>query len=194
MPVVSFLLVTVVAGFYLFLIVYVANMVPVGASAYFRKRGWWNAPVWEGLLGKNKTAVGTTAGLLAALATAFVEHVFNDWSDAPKYLHLESVYALPWPLLGFGMGTGALVLCDMVKSVVKRHWAHIKPGGAWKPWDDLDFGLGTAAFFALLVLTESIKLTWNLPLAVLSGILIGFYFNPKVNKLSHRHGIKAVAH
>lgn len=194
MFIIDFLLATVVAGFYLFLIVYVANMVPVGASSYFRKRGWWNRPVWESLLGKNKTWVGTTAGLLAALAAAFAENELNLWSSAPKYLRLEGVYKLPWPLLGLGMGAGALIFGDMAKSVAKRHWAHIEPGGPWKPWDDLDFGLGTTGVLIFLVVFRSIDLTWNLPFAILSGVLIAFYFNPIVNRWSHRKGIKDKPH
>ncbi|MBI4088001.1 hypothetical protein HY418_01295 [Candidatus Kaiserbacteria bacterium] len=191
---INFLTATVVGGFYLFLIVYIANMVPVGASSYFRKRGWPNGPIWKSLFGENKTWVGTGSGLLAAMVTAFAENGLNAWFDIPKYLHMESIYALPWPLLGLAMGGGALVVGDMMKSVVKRHVAHIKPGGIWKPWDDLDFGLGTTAVLILLLVTGFIELTWNLPLAVLSGVLIGFYFNPKVNKWSHRRGIKAVGH
>lgn len=194
MFIIEFPLITIVAGAYLYLLAYTANMAPVAASAYFRKRGWWNRPVWERLLGKNKTVVGTVAGLVAAVAAAFVENELNVWFGLPKYLHLESVYRLPWPVLGLLMGAGALIVGDMFKSAVKRHVWHIEPGAPCKPWDDLDFGIGTATTLTFLVLRGSIEFTWNLPLAVLAGVLIGYHFNPIVNKWSHRRGIKAVGH
>lgn len=180
----EFLGVTIFAGLYLFLPVYAANMAPVPAS---KIAGRWNRPLWEARLGKNKTLVGTSAGLLAGLLVVFVESELDKRFSILAGLRPEGVRIVSWPLLGLLLGVGALVVGDMGKSLIKRKLG-IKPGAPWKPWDDLDFGIG--AGIILLVLAWE----WQAVPMILAGVTVGFFANPLVNKLSHRAGIKAVPH
>ena len=131
MTTLEFLFVTLVGGFYLFLPAYAANMAPVGASSFFRRMGWWNAPIWEGKLGKNKTWVGTIAGLTAAVIVAGIQARL---SSTPFFENLRPVVINdhPWFRLGLLVGLGALVVGDMGKSLLKRGRG-IKPGTPWKP-------------------------------------------------------------
>ena len=130
-----------VTGFWLFLPSYAANMTPVGASALFRRLGWWNGPIWERRLGTNKTWFGTTSGLLAAVLVAWAEAELEKRFPFLANLRPEAVRLVPWPLFGLLMGVGALVIGDMSESLLKRSIG-IKPGESWKHFDDIDHGLG----------------------------------------------------
>ena len=176
------------AGLYLFLPAYIANMVPVGASALFRRLGWRNAPIWESRLGRNKTWVGTSAGLLATMFAAWAQTEFEKKFPFVGGLRPEGVRTMPWPFFGLLMGVGALVIGDMAKSLVKRTFG-IAPGKPWKPWDDLDYGFGTSVVLLPFVWQQPHMLV---PMA--AGVAIGYYANPIVNRLSHRAGVKAVPH
>ena len=97
MTILQFLATTVAGGFYVFLMAYAANMATVPATRFLFKK--WNRPISEKKLGKNKTWVGTVAGFLAAMFVAFAENVLNAKYPIPEYLHLETLYHIPWPLL-----------------------------------------------------------------------------------------------
>jgi CDP-2,3-bis-(O-geranylgeranyl)-sn-glycerol synthase len=76
--------------------------------------------------------VGFAAGLLGALAMAFVQHAVGREAGIVDYD--------AWVDLGLRFGLGAMA-GDSAKSFVKRQLG-IAPGSPWVPFDQLDFVLG----------------------------------------------------
>ena len=158
---------------WLFLPVYVANMVPVGAARLLPR---WSDAIDGGrrdargqrLLGENKTwrglvcgslAAGLTACLLAALARGPFEGLDFGLSRTG------------WMGVGtFGSALGVAALAgDAAKSWLKRRVAR-PPGSAWFPFDQLDFVVGALLGIVLAApLTGGWALTayfgdWRVPL------------------------------
>ncbi len=126
----------------LFLPAFTANAAPV-VIRWFPLLREWNIPVWERMLGKNKTWRGWIGGTVIGMCTGLIL-----WRIAPHATFLLPLYDTPLRGMWTGgmLGMGALV-GDMVKSAVKRR-LHVAPGSAFPPWDGVDYMIG-AMLFAL---------------------------------------------
>ena len=113
---------------------YVANM----SAPLARYWKGWNRPISARWLGTHKTVIGFAVGLLGALATSFVQHVFG----ADTHLAGDQ----QWADLGLRFGLGAMA-GDSAKSFFKRRLG-IPPGQPWLPFDQIDFVLGALILVA----------------------------------------------
>lgn len=149
---------------------YVANM----AAPLVRYWKGWNRPIWSRGLGDHKTVLGFAVGLLAALATTFVQHVVG---REPRFVEYER-----WAGLGLAFGLGAMG-GDSAKSFFKRRLG-IPPGQPWIPFDQLDFALG-----ALILVAPQATLGLA-DVAILLGVSFGGHVT--VNHAAYWLGIRDV--
>jgi CDP-2,3-bis-(O-geranylgeranyl)-sn-glycerol synthase len=117
---------------YFMLPAYAANMAP----PFVRFWRGWNWPIHARLLGAHKTVVGFAVGVSAGVLVTAMQATVATPLARVDYGH--------WPLLGLGLGGGAM-LGDSIKSLFKRQLG-IAPGSRWFPFDQLDFVLGALAF------------------------------------------------
>jgi CDP-2,3-bis-(O-geranylgeranyl)-sn-glycerol synthase len=110
---------------------YLADMAP----PFVKYWPWWNRPIAQRRLGSHKTVVGFAFGVLAALATAFVQSRLQWEGGITPYDD--------WPALGLRFGVGAMA-GDSLKSLIKRRLG-IAPGRPWVPADQLDYVAGALA-------------------------------------------------
>jgi CDP-2,3-bis-(O-geranylgeranyl)-sn-glycerol synthase len=147
---------------YLMLPVYLANMAP----PFVKYWHGWNRPISVALLGSHKTVVGFAAGIVAAVAAAFIQYL----------LHWEHSLIAPehWLAAGIAAGFGAMA-GDSLKSFFKRR-LQIAPGQRWIPFDQLDFIVG-----GLLALRWFVRLDW---VDIFLVCAISFVGDVLVNQLS----------
>ena len=158
----------VAALVYLMLPAYLANMTPP-LLRYWRG---WNPPISRRWLGDHKTVLGAGLGILAAVATTFVQAQV-DWAGG------LATYSA-WPLLGLAFGLGAMG-GDCAKSFVKRRLG-IAPGGRWIPFDQLDFVIGS-----LLLVWPWASIAWS---DVAIVLVVSFFGDIAVNHVAYRLGIR----
>ncbi len=124
----------------LFAPAFIANAAPVvlGNLPGLKRMDW---PVWESILGKNKTWRGLIGGTFIGLCAALGLHAMSALFSflMPLYGNLPRATGA-----GFLLGSGAL-LGDMAKSAVKRR-CHRPPGSAFPPWDGVDYMIGAIVF------------------------------------------------
>jgi CDP-2,3-bis-(O-geranylgeranyl)-sn-glycerol synthase len=153
---------------YFMLPAYAANMAP----PFVRYWTGWNRPIHAGLLGAHKTVVGFASGVMAGVVATALQ--------AALALPLARVDYRWWPLLGLGLGGGAM-LGDSVKSLFKRRLGRA-PGARWFPFDQLDFVVG-----ALALVGGWARLSWLDVGVILLASLIG---DVLVNRLAFALRIK----
>jgi CDP-2,3-bis-(O-geranylgeranyl)-sn-glycerol synthase len=147
---------------------YAANM----AAPLTRYWSGWNRPISVRWLGSHKTVVGFAAGVLAALATSFVQHATSG----------RIVEGQGWVELGLRFGIGAMA-GDCAKSFFKRRLG-ILPGRPWLPFDQLDFVSG-----ALILVAPSARLG---PGDVVLVLVLSFVGHIGVNHVAYWLGIRDV--
>lgn len=156
---------------YLMLPAYLANMTP----PFTRFWHGWNAPVNEHWLGSHKTVVGALAGIVVAVAAAFVQSRIGWTGSLVDYRE--------WLLIGLLLGAGAMG-GDIVKSFFKRRMK-IAPGSRWIPADQLDFGVG-----AIILISVLIQLSW---IDVAEILAITFAGDILINQVAFRLRIRDTA-
>jgi CDP-2,3-bis-(O-geranylgeranyl)-sn-glycerol synthase len=114
---------------------YAANMAPPLVKYW---RGW-NRPISRRWLGSHKTVIGFAAGVVSAVAAAFLQHSIAGVTSPASA-------GGSWVELGLRFGLGAMI-GDAVKSFFKRR-LQIPPGRPWIPFDQLDFVAGALIFVA----------------------------------------------
>jgi CDP-2,3-bis-(O-geranylgeranyl)-sn-glycerol synthase len=149
---------------------YAANMAP----PFVRYWRGWNPPISRRWLGTHKTVVGFGLGVLAAVATTFVQSLLAWEGGLVTYEH--------WLTLGLRFGLGAMA-GDAAKSFAKRR-VGITPGRPWIPWDQTDFVLG-----ALVLVWGQAPLGWADVAAILVLSVAGHVL---VNHLGYWLGIRDV--
>ncbi len=125
--------------------------------------------------GAHKTVLGVAAGVGAALATSYLQHL-TAWNGG----------LLPhsrWLTIGALCGVGAMA-GDVLKSWAKRRKG-IAPGARWVPADQLDFVLG-----ALALVGPWAHLTW---LDVALVLFVSFAGDVGVNQMAYRLRIREAA-
>jgi CDP-2,3-bis-(O-geranylgeranyl)-sn-glycerol synthase len=153
---------------YFMLPAYAANMAP----PFVRYWKGWNRPIHARLLGAHKTVAGFAIGVMAGVLVAAMQ--------AAVATPLARVDYSCWPLLGLGLGGGAM-LGDSAKSLLKRR-LRIAPGARWFPFDQLDFAVG-----ALVLVGAWAGLSWREAGVILLLSLIG---DVLVNRLAFALHIK----
>lgn len=116
---------------------------------------FFDQPISEKYLGKNKTWRGFLFAVFVAVAIAWLQSFVK--LPAEFLIYDYSNPLLFGLLLGLGTMTG-----DAVKSFFKRKIG-IPPGKSWMPFDQIDFVIGAYLFALLLVFV---------PLSVLLIILV----------------------
>lgn len=144
----------VAQSLYLFLPAYVANMAPVVARRLHLlprlDRPLDGGRVFRGqpLLGAHKTLRGIVAGVVAAVAAAFLQRraaaAEGFWAEISEFPYAEYSPLLWGALLG-----GGALLGDIGKSFIKRRFG-IPPGRRWFPWDQIDLVVGALLFGRIL--------------------------------------------
>lgn len=147
---------------------YVANMAP----PFVRYWRGWNRPISERWLGSHKTIMGFAAGVLGAVAVAFLQSRLA-WGG-PIAAHDG------WLDLGVRFGVGAM-LGDSLKSFLKRRRG-VAPGGTWIPFDQLDFVVG-----ALVFVWPRAALAWE-DVAII--LLLSFGGHILVNHIGYWLGVR----
>ena len=132
---------------------YLADMAP----PFVKYWPAWNRPIAERWLGSHKTVIGFAFGVLAAIATAFLQSRLA-WSGG------MTSYG-DWLPLGLRFGVGAMA-GDSLKSFVKRRLG-IAPGRPWVPADQLDYVAGA---LALVWTRASLSVLDVLAIAVVSFV------------------------
>jgi len=138
---------------WLMLPAYTANMAP----PFVKYWKGWNRPINERYLGTHKTVVGFSFGVVAALVTAWAQHMSG---------HVFS----HWWLVGLMQGVGAMA-GDSTKSFFKRRRG-IPPGGRWLPFDQLDFIFGALLLSAPVLSLGILDIVMLLVLTFFGHILI----------------------
>lgn len=141
---------------YLLLPAYFANMAPV----WFKNAlSWMAVPLDRGVLfrgeplfGSHKTLRGMVTGIALAMAVAFVQYLLR---GIPFFQQVSLADYGQWVLLGFLMGSGALI-GDLAKSFIKRR-VGIRPGKPFIPFDQVDFVAG-----ALLLSYPLVHPSWEI--------------------------------
>ncbi|RJR26999.1 CDP-archaeol synthase [candidate division WWE3 bacterium] len=158
----------------------VANMTPVGAAKLFPGL---NFPMDfyltfknKRVFGEHKTMRGFVTGVLASIATVYLQRYLYINSEYIRSISLTD-YSEAGILLGLMAGAGAL-LGDAAKSFAKRQ-VNILPGKMWFPFDQTDWIVGTIAltfpFFRFSITIVVVSLICGLLLHILSKFL-GYIF------------------
>lgn len=161
-----------------FLPAFVGNQFP-GFAVWIMERcsrPYWNVPVSEKWLGKNKTWPAYPAAVLGAIGTIYLQRELGtqsliDYSRGDLWL------------VGLLFGVG-IIAGDHVKSFFKRR-IPIPPGERFWPFDQLDFVVGGLAAVSL-VLGKDI---WATLIVIVPVVLV---LNPFVNWLGFRLGLRKV--
>lgn len=162
----------------LFAPAFIANAAPVVLAVLPVLRSF-NQPVWEPVLGRNKTWRGFIGGTVIGLCAALVLYAMS-----ALFPFLMPLYGNLPRAIGAGLllSSGAL-LGDMAKSAVKRR-CHRPPGAAFPPWDGVDYMIGAIVFLLPLYRPG------------ISGILVlliaGHVLSLLANLLSYSIGWKSV--
>lgn len=128
---------------------YLANMAPVFAQKFgllkFMARPVDGGRTWRGkpVFGEHKTWRGFVAGVVAAIAVAWLQYFLYP-IPVFKNLSLLNYSTENFLFLGFLMGLGSL-FGDLIKSFFKRR-VGIAPGKSWIPFDQIDFVVGALIF------------------------------------------------
>ncbi len=161
---------TVLFALWFFLPAGVANAAPILAARlpYLSR---WRAPLdghatyrSKRVFGPHKTWRGLVFGIIAAVATVYIQQLLTQRNQLPFLETKPADYLFYSPLLlGFLFGFGALA-GDAIESFFKRQ-SKIAPGEVWLPFDQIDYILGgclAIAVFVRLDLGEylAVLVTW----------------------------------
>ncbi len=169
----------VLESLYLFLPGFIANMAPV----FVKRVPFLDYPLDFGrvikgkrILGSHKTFRGLVAGIIFAIAVAYLQKVLFETSTFFMGISILNYSEKSFLLIGFLLGFGAL-FGDALKSFFKRRF-DVSPGKSWVPWDQLDFMLGMLVFILFIHIPDWRKVVFLLlvvPFLHIATNHIGFY-------------------
>ena len=167
--------------FWVLLPILIANMTPGWANKYL-PFGWGKIPLWESVLGPNKTlaapfAIVLTVGLILGIQVYTTEHPFA-----------ENHFVLIWLVMGLSSWSG-----DIVKSLTKRAVGAL-PGTNWQMIESMDFMLMTFVFLGVIDLLNitDVVLTWQT--MVIPPLLYWKFIHPWGNKQGYKWDHRPTEH
>lgn len=182
-----YILMLILKAFYFCLPAYLANMSPVIINKIgilkFLNKPIDAGKVWAGkpILGKGKTWRGLVAGVIVAVAVAWLQKILAYYHPLSA-INIVDFDQVSFFLFGFLGGLGAM-LGDTVKSFFKRR-AGIASGKAWPVFDQLDFVAGYFIFVYLLA-QPPVEI-------IVTAFLITLILHPLTNIIGYALKIKKV--
>ena len=162
---------------------YFANMAPIVMKKLFKglAKPIDNGRLYKGefLFGKTKTWRGFIFAIIFGIGIAYVQRLLYVY-QVPFYYSISITDYSSWLLIGFLLGTGAII-GDLAESYFKRR-LKLKSGQKFIPFDQTDFVIG--AYIFILPVFHLVT-DFNYLTLFITTILVSFFLHIVTNHLSY---------